>query len=234
MAESKIPVHVGIIMDGNGRWAQKQGKQRLEGHLAGTQNLRRVIRAAGQAGIRYLSLYAFSTENWNRPSAEVQGLMTLLGNFIDTETENLHREGARLVHIGHLNGLSPALARKVQNAIELTAQNTGITVIIAFNYGGRDEIVCAVQKMMAEGMHPEEVSVESFSAHMFTAGIPDPDLIIRTSGEFRTSNFLPWQSVYSEWAFPSVFWPDFDEEALKQILDDYAHRDRRFGGVKAS
>ena len=227
----RVPVHVGIIMDGNGRWAKQRGLPRLAGHRAGTKNLRRVIRAAANAGIKHLTFYAFSTENWSRPEEEVGGLMGLLGEFIETETPELHKEGARLLHIGHLEHLEPQLRQKIENAIELTKNNTRIDVILAFSYGGRDEIVTAVQKIVAAGIPAEEITQQTLSENMFTVGIPDPDLIIRTSGELRTSNFLTWQSVYSEWAFPNVLWPDFDEAALNQVLEDYAKRDRRFGGL---
>ena len=227
----RVPVHVGIIMDGNGRWAKQRGLPRLAGHRAGTKNLRRVIRAAANAGIKHLTFYAFSTENWSRPEEEVGGLMGLLGEFIETETPELHKEGARLLHIGHLEHLEPQLRQKIENAIELTKNNTRIDVILAFSYGGRDEIVTAVQKIVAAGIPAEEITQQTLSDNMFTAGIPDPDLIIRTSGELRTSNFLTWQSVYSEWAFLKVLWPDFDEAALNQVLEDYAKRDRRFGGL---
>ena len=226
-----MPVHVGIIMDGNGRWAKQRGLPRLAGHRAGTKNLRRVIRAAANAGIKHLTFYAFSTENWSRPEEEVGGLMGLLGEFIETETPELHKEGARLLHIGHLEHLEPQLRQKIENAIELTKNNTRIDVILAFSYGGRDEIVTAVRKIVAAGIPAEEITQQTLSENMFTVGIPDPDLIIRTSGELRTSNFLTWQSVYSEWAFPNVLWPDFDEAALNQVLEDYAKRDRRFGGL---
>ena len=227
----RVPEHVGIIMDGNGRWAKAHGLPRLAGHRAGTRNLRRIIRAAANAGIKHLTFYAFSTENWRRPEEEVSGLMGLLGEFIETETPELHKEGARLLHIGHLEHLEPQLRQKIENAIELTKNNTRIDVILAFSYGGRDEILTAVRKIVASGIPAEEITQQTLSENMFTVGIPDPDLIIRTSGEFRTSNFLTWQSVYSEWAFPQVFWPDFDETALAEILEDFSTRDRRFGGL---
>ena len=228
---SRVPVHVGIIMDGNGRWATKRCLPRLAGHRAGTKNLRRVIRAAADAGIKHLTFYAFSTENWSRPEEEVNGLMSLLGEFIETETQELHKEGARLLHIGHLEHLELQLREKIKNAIELTKNNTLIDVIFAISYGGRDEIVTAVRKIVAAGIPTEEITQQTLSDHMFTAGIPDPDLIIRTSGELRTSNFLTWQSVYSEWAFPEVLWPDFDEATLAEILEDFSKRERRFGGL---
>ena len=227
----RVPEHVGIIMDGNGRWAKARGLPRLAGHRAGTRNLRRIIRAAANAGIKHLTFYAFSTENWSRPEEEVGGLMGLLGEFIETETPELHKEGARLLHIGHLEHLEPQLRQKIENAIELTKNNTRIDVILALSYGGRDEIVTAVRKIVAAGIPAEEITQQTLSENMFTVGIPDPDLIIRTSGELRTSNFLTWQSVYSEWAFPQVFWPDFDEAALAEVLEEFANRDRRFGGL---
>lgn len=227
----KVPTHLGFIMDGNGRWAAERGLPRLAGHRAGTENLRRIIRASAEYGIKYISFYAFSTENWNRPEDEVKGLMHILSDYIDKETRELHKEGARLLHIGHLDGLSPTLKKKVVDAIELTKDNTLITVVLAFNYGGRDEILNAVKKLIQDGVKPEEVNEQLFNNYLFTKDIPDPDLIIRTSGEMRTSNFLVWQSVYAEWAFPKVYWPDFDDQMLWQILADYNQRERRFGGL---
>ena len=230
-AKNPIPQHVAIIMDGNGRWATQRGLPRLAGHKTGTENLRRVIRAAANLGIKYISFYAFSTENWNRPKPEVEGLLRLLSEFIDNETEALHKEGARLLHIGYLAGLGPMLESKVKKAIDLTKDNKAITVLFAFNYGGRDEIITAVKRLITEGVHVNDVTVDKMSSLMFTAGIPDPELVIRTSGEQRTSNFLTWQTVYSEWAFPETLWPDFDGQSLQSIIDDYCQRDRRFGGL---
>lgn len=227
----KVPTHLGFIMDGNGRWAAQRGLPRLAGHRAGTENLRRIIRASAEYGIKYISFYAFSTENWNRPEDEVKGLMHILSDYIDKETRELHKEGARLLHIGHLDGLSPMLKQKVVDAIELTKNNTVITVVLAFNYGGRDEIIHAVKKLVEDKVNPEDITEELLDEYLFTKDIPDPDLIIRTSGEMRTSNFLVWQSVYAEWAFPKVYWPDFDDQMLWQILVDYNQRDRRFGGL---
>jgi undecaprenyl diphosphate synthase len=226
-----IPNHIAIIMDGNGRWATQRNLPRLAGHRAGTENLRRVIRAAGDLGVKYLTFFAFSTENWSRPEDEVKGLMHLLSEFIDRETMELHKEGTRILHIGHLTELGPMLEEKVRKAIDLTKDNQRITLILAFNYGGRDEIVTAIRKMLADGVKPEQVNQDFVSSQMFTAGIPDPDLVIRTSGEKRTSNFLVWQSVYSEWAFPDVLWPDFNEDNLYEVIAEYGKRDRRFGGL---
>jgi undecaprenyl diphosphate synthase len=228
----KAPRHVAIIMDGNGRWAQERGLSRVAGHRAGTENLRTIIRASAKLGIEYLTLYAFSTENWSRPKTEISGLMNILSEVIDREIEELHAEGARLVHIGHLDGLSNVLQKKVRAAIELTKNNRRITIVLAFNYGGRDEIVHAIKRMLADQTNPDDVDETLVSNYMFTAGIPDPDLVIRTSGEQRTSNFLTWQTVYSEWTFPAVYWPDFNEEALRKAVEEYTRRDRRFGGLK--
>jgi len=227
-----VPRHVAIIMDGNGRWAKKRGLPRVAGHRAGTENLRNIIRASAEFSIKYLTLYAFSTENWSRPQTEVSGLMNILADVIDREMAELHKEGARLLHIGHLDGLSKNLREKVKHAIELTRDNKGITIVLAFNYGGRDEIVHAFKKLLADDVKPDEVDTEMVSRYMFTRDIPDPDLVVRTSGERRTSNFLTWQTVYSEWYFPQVYWPDFDKEELRKALQDYAGRERRFGGLE--
>ncbi len=227
-----IPRHVAIIMDGNGRWAKARGLPRVAGHRAGTENLRTIIRASAKLGIEYLTLYAFSTENWSRPRAEVEGLMRILSEVIDREMDELNKEGARLMHIGHLDGLSKTLQKKVRQAIELTRGNKRITIVLAFNYGGRDEIVHAIKGMLRDKINPEDVDAELVSQYMFTRGIPDPDLVIRTSGELRTSNFLTWQTVYSEWAFPKVYWPDFSEEHLVQAIKEYNTRERRFGGLE--
>ena len=229
---SKVPRHVAIIMDGNGRWAQERGLPRMAGHRAGTENLRTIIRASAKLGIKYLTLYAFSTENWSRPKTEITGLRHSLSEVIDREIEELHAEGARLIHIGHLDGLSSTLQKKVRAAIELTRHNQRINIVLAFNYGGRDEIIHAIKRMLADRVNPDDVDEALVSRYMFTAEIPDPDLVIRTSGEQRTSNFLTWQTVYSEWVFPKVYWPDFNEEELQKAIDEYAQRDRRFGGLK--
>jgi len=229
----KIPTHVGLIMDGNGRWANAKGLPRLAGHRAGVENLRGVITAGIKFGVKHLTFYAFSTENWNRPRDEVFGIMDLLAEFIDRETEPLHKEGVRILHIGHLDRLRPSLVEKIKYAIALTKDNRKITVQLAFNYGGRDEIATAVRKIVAAGTKPEDVTEALISRNLFTAGIPDPDLIIRTSGEMRTSNFLMWQSAYAEWVFPNTYWPDFNEEVFREMLREYSRRNRRFGGLSA-
>lgn len=228
-----IPAHVAIIMDGNGRWAEQRGLSRIEGHRAGTANLRRVIESFAQHGVKHLTLFAFSTENWTRPRKEVEGLFLLLGEVIERETKALHEKGAKIRHLGRLDGLSPALRRQVEKAVELTKNNSRITVNVAFNYGGRAEILDAVRSLLKDGVLPEKVDEKLFSQHLYTAGLPDPDLIIRTAGEMRLSNFLLWQAAYSEYYSTPAFWPDFDEEEIQQALQAYSQRQRRFGGIKA-
>jgi undecaprenyl diphosphate synthase len=227
----KLPLHVAIIMDGNGRWAISRGLPRLAGHRAGTENLRRVIRASVEFGVKYLTIYAFSTENWGRPPEEVQGLMRILEDVIDKELAELNKEGVQLRHIGRLERLAPTLQEKVLEAIEVTKHNTRLVLNIAFNYGGRDEIVHAIQQIIEDGVPPEEVTDELVSRYLYTAGVPDPDLIIRTSGELRVSNFLIWQAAYSEWYITPTYWPDFDKEEYHRALEAFAQRDRRYGGV---
>jgi undecaprenyl diphosphate synthase len=227
----KIPRHVAMIMDGNGRWAISRGLPRLAGHKAGTENLRRVIRTTVEFGVRYLTIYAFSTENWGRPLEEVQGLMHILEDVIDRELNELHKEGVQLRHIGRLERLDPKIRKKVLKAIELTRDNDRLILNVAFNYGGRDEIVCAIQKIIQDGVAPENVTDQLVSQYMFTAGVPDPDLIIRTSGELRVSNFLIWQAAYSEWYITPTYWPDFDKDEYARALEAFAGRDRRYGKV---
>ncbi|MBN1370740.1 MAG: isoprenyl transferase [Anaerolineaceae bacterium] len=230
-ALTKVPTHVAIIMDGNGRWAKKRGLPRLAGHKAGTENLRRVIRASVEFGVKYLTIYAFSTENWGRPQEEIEGLLNILAEVIDRELNELHREGVQLRHIGHLDRLPPTLQEKVLDAVELTQNNTRLVLNLAFNYGGRDEIVCAMRDIIRAGIPAEKVTPELVSEYLFTVGVPDPDLIIRTSGEMRVSNFLIWQGAYSEWYITPTFWPDFDRDEFYKALVDFGHRDRRYGLV---
>lgn len=218
-------------MDGNGRWAISRGLPRVAGHKAGTENLRRVIRSTVEFGIKYLTIYAFSTENWGRPPEEVQGLMGILQDVIDRELNELHEEGVQLRHIGRLERLDPKIQAKVLKAIDLTKNNDRLVLNIAWNYGGRDEIICAIQKIIKDGIAPDNVTSELVSRYLFTAGVPDPDLVIRTSGELRISNFLIWQAAYSEWYVTPTFWPDFDKEEYRRALEVFAQRDRRFGGV---
>jgi undecaprenyl diphosphate synthase len=229
-----IPTHIAIIMDGNGRWALARGLPRLAGHRAGTENLRRVIEACIEFGIQYLTIYAFSTENWGRPQEEVQGLMKIFEDVIDRELQELHDQGVQLRHIGRLDRLDPVFRDKVIRALEYTRHNNRLVLNVAFNYGGRDEIVNAIQHMIQDGVKPDEVNIDLVSQYLFTAGVPDPDLIIRTSGELRGSNFLIWQGAYSEWYFPPVYWPDFDKEQLRLALEEFSHRERRYGRVSAA
>jgi undecaprenyl diphosphate synthase len=227
----KIPLHVAIIMDGNGRWAISRGLPRLAGHRAGTENLRRIIRASVEFGVKYLTIYAFSTENWGRPPEEVRGLMRILEDVIDKELAELHKEGVQLRHIGRLERLAPTLQEKVLDAIDVTKDNTRLILNIAFNYGGRDEIVHAIQQMIEDGVSAKDVNDGLVSRYLYTAGVPDPDLIIRTSGELRVSNFLIWQAAYAEWYITPTYWPDFNREEYHHALETFAQRDRRYGGV---
>jgi undecaprenyl diphosphate synthase len=230
-SEIRVPRHVAIIMDGNGRWAEQRELPRLAGHRAGVENIRRILREAANLGIRYITLYAFSTENWSRPPGEVAGLMELLGEFIDRETRGLHEEGVQIRHLGSRDGLPDVLVERIQGAIDLTRDNTRITVAVALNYGGRTEILEAVRSLLDEGFDPASLTDETFARRLSTAGMPDPDLIVRTSGEQRLSNFLTWQAAYTEYWTTPVLWPDFDAEHLRQAIYEFSRRDRRYGGI---
>lgn len=224
-----VPRHVAIIMDGNGRWAKARGLPRTEGHRQGTENLRRIFHAAAEYGIKILTIYAFSTENWSRPRAEVQLLLRILETVIDRELDELHANGVQLRHIGKLDGISPILQRKIHQAMDLTQHNERLIVNIAFNYGGRDEIVHAVQQIISEGIPADQITEDVLSRHMYTSDLPDPDLIVRTSGELRVSNFLIWQGAYAEYYATKTYWPDFDEGELYKAVLEYGRRKRRFG-----
>jgi len=224
------PHHVGIIMDGNGRWAKQNGKTRFQGHRAGTDNLRRILTDSSDFGVKMLTIYAFSTENWRRPPKEVRGLMRILEMVIDQELPELHANGVKLRHLGQLDRLEPRLQDKMRYAIDFTQGNDTLILNIAFNYGGRNEIVNAVKSIIQAGTTPENVTEALLSDYMYTAGLPDPDLIIRTSGEFRTSNFLIWQAAYAEYYITPTYWPAFSREEYYQALSDFCHRDRRYGG----
>ena len=229
----KLPTHVAIIMDGNGRWALSRGLPRLAGHRAGVENLRRIITACVEFGIPYLTIYAFSTENWGRPPEEVKGLLFILDEVLDRELAELHKQGVRLWHIGRLEGIAPSTQKKVRDAIEMTKNNTRLTLNVAFNYGGRAEIVHAIQQMLADGVTAGQITEELIGRYLYTAGQPDPDLIIRTAGELRVSNFLLWQGAYAEYYAADVYWPDFDKEEFWRALEHFASRERRFGLVSA-
>jgi len=232
-----LPTHVAIIMDGNGRWAAQRGLPRFEGHRKGIEAIRRAVRTATDLGIRYLTVYSFSAENWRRPEEEVSFLMGLLKRFVRHDLAELHSNNVRVRIIGERQGLAPDIRLLLDEAEQLTRANTGLTLVIAFNYGGRQEILSAVrvlaERVKAGKLDPEAIDMDMLGAALDTCDIPDPDLVIRTSGEQRVSNFLTWQTAYSEFVFLPVFWPDFDEVSFKAALDEYRRRDRRFGGLSA-
>ncbi len=225
------PRHVAIIMDGNGRWASARSRSRQQGHRAGAEGIRGVLERFAEHEIPVLTLFAFSTENWGRPRSEVEYLMRLAGRVIDRELNALDEAGIRLCHLGEPSPLPRTLWRRVEQAIERTAGNDRLTVNLAFNYGGRSDIVQAVRRLVAEGVAPEEVTAEAISSRLVTAGLPDPDLLIRTGGERRLSNFLVWQAAYAEYYFTPTLWPDFGPEEVDQALLEYSQRRRRFGLV---
>ena len=226
-----IPRHVAIIMDGNGRWARERGLSRPEGHSAGVENIRKILRRFVHHGVKYVTLFAFSTENWDRPDDEVEALMALLGEAINSETQPLHEEGVRIKHIGRLDRLSPELQQAVRRSVELTKDNEVLTLGVAFNYGGRAEIIDAVRAIVADKLVPEEITEDLFQRYLYTSGLPDPDLIIRTAGEMRLSNFLLWQTAYTEYYSTPVLWPDFDDVEIASALKAYSQRQRRYGGI---
>ena len=229
LSELSIPAHVAIIMDGNGRWAKQRGLPRQAGHRAGVENLRRIIDACVEFGIQILTIYAFSTENWGRPESEVRGLMRIFRRVLDQELNDLHAQGVCLHHLGDLGGIDPSLQEKVLHALELTKDNDRLILNVAFNYGGRAEIIRAVQQMLADGVTPNELNEELFSSYLFTSGLPDPDLVIRTSGELRVSNFLIWQAAYAEFYAAPEYWPGFGREELYEALVAFDQRERRYG-----
>ena len=225
----RVPKHVAIIMNGNGRWAKARGLPRTEGHRAGTENLRQILKACVEFGVEILTIYAFSTENWNRPRAEVRLLMRILESVIDRELKELHESGVQIRHIGEIDRIEARLQRKIREACDYTRNNTRLILNVAFNYGGRDEIVQAVRRIVADGIPADRIDEDLISSYMYTRDLPDPDLIIRTSGEMRTSNFLTWQGTYSEYYFTPKYWPEFDKDELREALVEYSHRTRRFG-----
>ena len=225
------PQHVAIIMDGNGRWARKRVLPRLAGHKAGGENIHTVAKIFAGYGIKYLTLYAFSTENWNRPRAEVAGLLNLLARKIGQETQAFHQENIRLVHLGRRDRLSQKLKEKVQAAVALTKNNTWLTLCLAFDYGGRDEIVQATRHIASAGIPGDNIYESTLAQYLYSPDIPDPDLIIRTGGESRLSNFLLWQAAYSELYFTPILWPDFGLKEVDEALSEYKRRQRRFGKI---
>lgn len=218
-------------MDGNGRWAKRRGLPRLAGHHAGTENVRRITIACADAGVDVLTIYAFSTENWRRPAEEVRGLMTLLAQRIDREAAELHRNNVQIRHVGTLDGIASRLAERVRAAVELTRDNSGLVLNVAFNYGSRHEIARAVRRIVASGVAADEITEELIEQHLDTAGLPELDLVIRTGGEMRLSNFLLWQAAYAEYYSTPLCWPDFGREELYQAFADFGRRVRRFGGL---
>ncbi len=236
MEDKNMPKHIAIIMDGNRRWAKSKKLETKDGHKAGADNLEKIASYANKIGLKYLTVYAFSTENWKRSKEEVTALMLLLNWYIDSWLKKADTENIRLKIIGNITVLSKALQEKIAKAIEKTKNNTGLTLSIAFNYGGRAELVMATKKI-AEKVQKGEIKIEditeeTISENLYTAGEPDPDLLIRTSGELRTSNFLPWQITYSEFYFPQIHWPDFNEKELDKAIEIYGQRTRNFGGRK--
>jgi undecaprenyl diphosphate synthase len=230
-----IPRHIAMIMDGNGRWAKERGLPRREGHRAGAESVRDVVEGCRELGVRFLTLYAFSSENWNRPEAEIRALMALLDRFLDEKAEEMMRQNVRLAAIGNLDKLPAATRQRLDTALRRTAANDAMTLVLALSYGSREEITDAARALVREALagrlRPDEVTPERFAAHLHTAGIPDPDLLIRTSGEMRVSNFLLWQISYAELIIVGKYWPDFRRGDLLDAVHEYARRHRRFGAL---
>ena len=229
---AKVPLHVAIVMDGNGRWAEQRGLPRLTGHRAGVDNIQPVLQALARKGVQYVSLYAFSTENWNRPATEVAGLMDILRESIERETQALHEQGVRILHLGRLDRLSRELRESIIQAQERTRNNQGVTLSVAFDYGGRAEIVEALKNIIRDGLSPDELDEKCIARYLYTSMLPDPDLIIRTGGELRLSNFFLWQTAYSEYYPTPTLWPDLGPEEVGKALEDYSGRQRRFGNIR--
>ena len=228
-----IPKHIAIIMDGNGRWAESKKKPRIEGHQAGVENITRVVEIMISKEVKFLTLFAFSTENWSRPVKEVKFLTgKLLAKSISSHTEKLNSAGVKILHLGKTDNLDETLKLKINNAIKLTQNNNMITLQVAFDYGGRQEIIEATKNILLSGIKSEKLDEISFSRFLFTSEIPDPDLVIRTGGEFRISNFLLWQTAYSEFYSTEAYWPDFDEEEINKALSNFSNRERRFGKLR--
>ena len=228
---TRLPDHVAIIMDGNGRWAKQRNLPRFEGHQAGVENMLSAIEYFNKLKVKYLTLYGFSTENWNRPKEEIDGLLELLQEIIDEEALKLHQNGVRIRHLGQLERLPRNLQTAINKIVDLTKNNTGLNFSFAFSYGGRTEIIDAARRLIAEGVPVEKIDEKLFSRYLYTADMPEVDLVIRTGGELRVSNFLIWQAAYSEYYFTDVLWPDFDKKEIDQALLAYSQRQRRFGGL---
>jgi len=231
LPKENIPQHIAIIMDGNGRWAQKRGLPRVAGHRMGAESMRSIVKACVEFGVKYLTVYAFSTENWKRPQEEVQFLMGLLSDAINKEVDELHANGVKIRFLGHLSDLLPELREKINFAQEKTKGNTRLNVQVMLSYGGRAELVDALRQINNEHFHNDQITEELISSHLYTAGIPDPDLLIRTAGEMRVSNFLLWQIAYAEFYVTRVLWPDFRREHLLKAIRAFQGRKRKFGGL---
>ena len=233
---NSLPRHVAIIMDGNGRWAEKKGGERIFGHRNGVESVRRVVEAAGELGVEYLTLYAFSTENWNRPRAEIEALMTLLTSAITNETNKLNENNVRLLVIGNIADLPKSVHKKLMQSVDYLSENTGLTLVLALSYSGRWELTDAIRKMVSDGasgkLDPDRVDSTMVESYLASSFMPDPELLIRTSGERRISNFLLWQLAYTELYFTPVLWPDYRKEHFYEAIIDYQRRERRFGKVK--
>ena len=228
---SLLPTHIAIVPDGNGRWAERRGLPRLYGHRAGAANMHHMIKYLNEHPIKYVTLYGFSTENWSRPEEEVDGLFKILAEFIIATSAEIHEKGIRLRHLGRINELPPELQQAITGAVELTGNNTGMTLSVAFNYGGHAEIIDAVRHLIADGVKAEEINEKLFNKYLYTDGLPDVDLLIRTGDETRLSNFLIWQTAYSEYHFTKVLWPDFGKKDVDRALLSFSQRKRRFGGL---
>jgi undecaprenyl diphosphate synthase len=226
-----LPVHIAIVPDGNGRWAEKRGLPRLSGHREGVLNMMRMIQYISEYPIKYVTFYGFSTENWNRPETEVNGLFKLVEHFVDEQLNKINEKNIRIRHIGRLNGLPVSLQKAIQHAVTLTANNNGMTLGVAWNYGGRAEIIDAITKFTADPDKPQPLDEKSFGRYLYTGDMPDVDLLIRTANEMRLSNYLLWQTAYSEFYFTDVLWPDFGKKDIEKALIDYSRRNRRFGGL---
>lgn len=233
---NNIPKHIAIIMDGNGRWAEKRNLPRALGHKAGVETIRDIVKECNRLGVKYLTLYAFSTENWKRPSDEVNTLMKLLVEYLKNEIQELHENGVVIKHIGNMSKLPEVCQRELYKAYEKTKNNTGVTMSLAINYGGRDEIIHAIKAISSDVklgiIHEEDISFHLVDKYLYTSGMPDPDIIIRPSGEQRISNFLLWQCAYSEFWYSNINWPDFTTKDLHRAIVDFQQRERRFGGLK--
>jgi undecaprenyl diphosphate synthase len=229
--DSAVPRHIAFIMDGNGRWAQSKGLPRLEGHRAGIETIRKLANYALELKIPFITLYAFSSENWKRPPEEIKGLFKLMAQAIKKESEELHRRNVRLRHLGRTDGLDHNIVRDITEAVALTRDNTSLNLSIALNYGGRLELVDAVKNILARGAKPDDIDEQFVANHLYTAGLPDVDLLVRTAGEMRISNFLLWQSAYAEYYATPVFWPDFNKAEVEAALTEFSRRKRRFGGL---